>query len=144
MFQSIWVYHITYHPSQYCSIHALDLGLIIKNIKISEQWQKRLWPDKGPFWCFADFQRDKWIFPLPIPLKECFATARETCKKRQIPQLLMNRGRGRCVDCLVLWNIPFEDTVSTILSLIVGTSCYGNKNKLWLSGSVTMWTLSLK
>ena len=32
MFQSIWVYHITY-PSQYCSIHALDLGLIYKEYK---------------------------------------------------------------------------------------------------------------
>ena len=65
MFQSIWVYHITCHPSQYCSIHALDLGLIIKNIKFQNNGKRDYDLIRGLSGVMLTFKGINESFPSP-------------------------------------------------------------------------------
>ena len=71
---------------------------------------------RGSLWRFADFKRGKWRFPSPTHSKQCCVAVHDTCNR---PHLWLGE-RGRGADCFVLWNDPFEDSVSTILSPIVG------------------------
>ena len=60
---------ISYHISSFTVLqHSCPrFGTYYEEYKKFRTMVKETLCWSGPFWCFADFQRDKWIFPLPIP-----------------------------------------------------------------------------